>query len=69
MTSYQGRLRNRENLRATLDFITMMVLLLAFLLMSMAYAGAKVRHAEERVGLLTCNAFLDALDASEAVRD
>lgn len=69
MTSYQSRLRGEYRLTHTLNSIAFMILLVSFIGMKLAYIGAKHRHTEDRVGLLTCNEFLSNLEASETFEE
>lgn len=66
MTSYQSRIQKERNLERVFNNIAFIVLVLALIYMTLAYIGAKQRHEEDRVGLLTCTEFLEDLEASEA---
>lgn len=69
MTSYQSRLRGEQRLTHILNSVAFMILLISFLGMTLAYLGAKQRHMDERVGLLTCQEFLSDLEASETFEE
>lgn len=65
MTSYQSRLRQEARLKNVLDHVAFFVVLIAFIVMTIAYVGAQKRHEQDRVGLLTCQEFLSDLESSE----